>query len=211
MISPSPTKQPPNSAEPERKKVESSSAVEKADKKRKRSLLKSIFRPILKGIYYLLQAARNHKLLSLGAVILLLLSIGVTTYFTTGTLPFGIGSDPGEIRAQDIQSGGATVQRWLRAVRTGDTGTIQQIDANISQPPDANQLVSQLGQNQSRTWTGAKVLSSTTQADTTVDSFVAVDFSSGGTGGVVIFHFITIQGSENLYGIDVIGPRRAVQ
>jgi len=90
MISPSPTQPPPApvSAIPERKIVDSTVRAG-SEKSRSGRVFKAILRPLLKLIYYLIQFVKGHKLLSLGALLLLLASIALTNYVATGVTPFG--------------------------------------------------------------------------------------------------------------------------
>jgi hypothetical protein len=219
MISP-PTQQPsdqenPNTTKP--REVKLTPARKRAGQTRTARFVKAIFRPFFKGIYYTLKFVRGHKLLSLGIIILLLASIAATDYFATGQLPYGVGSDPFDFHVRGTNGGGDIVKNWLYALRNGDASTLQLLDANISQPPDPNQLVSQFGQTKSRTWKAINVISAYSESDTTIDSFVEVDFSANGPGGsttgIVLFHFVTISqgGSEALLNAQPIDFRKPLQ
>src|SRR5579872_7127348 len=97
MIGPSPTKQRPErdvkdgklevktpEAKAEARPVKSTPARRRTGQTPLALFIKAIFRPIFKGIYYLLQAIRGHKWLTLAIIVLLLASISATTFFTTG-------------------------------------------------------------------------------------------------------------------------------
>jgi hypothetical protein len=205
MISPSPTQQPPEQGanDAERRQVRSTPARRRTGQTPAALFLKALFRPIFKLIYYTFRFIRGHKVLSLVALLLLLTSITLTTYATTGQWPYGIGNDPFDFHVRGTNGGGDKVKDWLYALRNGDTSTLQLLDSNMSQPPDPNQLVSQFGQTKARTWKAINVMSVYSQSDTTIDSFVEVDLSSSGPGGdtagMVVFHFVTLsQGSADL-------------
>src|SRR5260221_7425172 len=87
-------------------------------------IVKSIFRPIFKGIYYLLRGIRTHKLVTLVFILILLASSTVATYLTTGSLPLGIGNDPFNFHIRGGNGGGDAVKNWLYAVRDGDAAAV---------------------------------------------------------------------------------------
>ncbi len=219
MISPSPTQPPPQitpiSTEPETKIV--LSTPEKG-KTRRGGVVKAILRPPLKLIYYLIRFIRGHKLLSLGALLLLLLSTSLTTYLATGTLPLGIASDPVSYSLRNVD-GGAAIKKWLYAVRDGDTKTLQEMQSTmptgISQPPDPTQLTTQFSQTSGRAWKSVHVVGAYTQDDTTEDTFVEVELASDATSSTasasIVFHFVTIQGQDQLFGVDLSSARKAIQ
>jgi hypothetical protein len=213
MISPSPTQPPPitpASPEPEKKVVPSTPGKGKT---RSGGVVKAILRPPLKLIYYLIQFIRGHKLLSLGALLLLLLSISLTNYFATGALPLGISNDPVGYSLRNV-SGGDAIKQWLYAVRDGDTKTLQSMQANMTQPPDPTQLTTQFSQGSGRVWKSVDLVGTYTQGDTTQDTFVEVELAQsagGSTDTSVIFHFITIQGQNQLFGVDISSARKAIQ
>jgi hypothetical protein len=206
MISPSPTQQPPeqnNENEAERRPVRSTPARKRTGQTPAAIFAKALFRPIFKLIYYFFRFVRGHKVLSLVALLLLLTSITLTTYATTGQWPYGIGSDPFDFHVRGTNGGGDKVKDWLYALRNGDTSTLQLLDSNMSQPPDPTQLVSQFGQTKARAWKAINVMSVYSQSDSSIDSFVEVDLSASGPGGntdgMVVFHFVTFsQGSTDV-------------
>jgi hypothetical protein len=198
ISSPSPTQQPPDpDVKPEEKKVRSTPARRRAGQTPAALFVKAIFRPIFKGIYYLLRGIRTHKLVTLAIVVLLLISVFATSYFSTGLLPFGIGHDQFDFHVNGKNGGGDLVKNWLYALRDGDVATLSLLQKDISQPQDPNQLVSQFSQAKAHlTWKTINVISAFSESDTTVDSFVEVDLSAtgpgGNTSGIVIFHFTTL-------------------
>ena len=217
MISPSPTQQPPeqNSENDEqRRSVRSTPSRRRAGQTPAALFMKAIFRPIFKLIYYTFRFIRGHKVLSLVAILLLLTSITLTTYATTGQWPYGIGSDPFDFHVRGTNGGGDKVKAWLYALRNGDTTTLQLLDSNMSQPPNPGQLVNQFGQTKARTWKAINVMSDYSQSDTSIDSLVEVDLSStgpgGSTDGMVIFHFVTVSpgSTDVLLSANVINFRK---
>jgi hypothetical protein len=196
MISPSPTQQPPEQTTPESRKIEYA-ARQRAGETSTARFIKAIFRPIFRGIYYLLRAMRNHKLVTFIMILLILGSAIVANYALTSELPFGIGNDPFNFHVKGGNGGGEQVQNWLYAMRDGNLAALQLLDKDMSQPPNVQQLVSQFSQRQGHlTWKTINVLSVFQESDTTIDSFVEVDLSAtgpaGNTSGYVIWHFETV-------------------
>jgi len=219
MISPTPTRQPEQKPEPEQKKVvRSTPARRRAGQTPVALFFKAIFRPIFKGLYYVVQGIRHHKLVTLGVILLLLISITATTYVTTGEFPFGIGHDPFNFQVKGAKDdGGTLVQNWLYALRNGNVSALKLLDSNMAQPPDPNQLVSQYSQTQGGlAWESINVVGEHAESDTTVDTFVEVDVSSHGPGGPItgylLWHFTTASGANGplLLGVDYIGLRAPV-
>ena len=196
MISPSPTQQPPEQTSPESRKVEYASR-QRAGQTPTARFFKAIFRPIFRGIYYLLRAMRNHKLVTFIMILLILGSAIAANYTLTNELPFGIGNDPFNFHVKGGNGGGVQVQNWLYAMRDGNVATLQLLDKDMSQPPNVQQLVSQFSQPKGHlTWKTISVLSVFQESDTTIDSFVEVDLSAtgpaGNTSGYLIWHFETV-------------------
>src|SRR5262249_12140863 len=151
----------------------------------------------------LIQFMKGHKMLTLGALLLLVLSISLTNFVATGTSPFGVGSDPIETGLRNVGAAG-NIKTWLYAVRDGDGITMTRLEDNVQGAPDTQQLINQLTQTTGRVWKSVHVVGTTMQEDTTEDSFVEVELAQNATAPTsmnVIFHFITIQGSESIYGI----------
>ena len=197
MISPSPTQRPPEqTTEPEPKKVEYTPR-KRAGQSPGALFVKGIFRPIFKGIYYLLRAIRNHKLVTLVMILLILGSAIAANFAVTGGWPFGIGNDQFNFHIHGTSGGGEQVQNWLYALRDGNTAQLAFLDKSMSTPPDPQQLVNQFSQkNAHLTWKTISVLSAFQESDTTIDSFVEVDLSASGPGGnasgYMIWHFETV-------------------
>lgn len=196
MISPSPTQQPPEQTSPESRKVEYASR-QRAGQTPTARFFKAIFRPIFRGVYYLLRGMRNHKLVTFIMILLILGSAIAANYALTSELPFGIGNDPFNFHVKGGNGGGGQVQNWLYAMRDGNVGTLQLLDKDMSQPPNVQQLVDQFSQPKGHlTWKTINVLSVFQESDSTIDSFVEVDLSAtgpaGNTSGYLIWHFVTV-------------------
>ncbi len=217
MLTPSPTQQPPSLPEPgndDKYKLPSRKGEQPFG-----LFLKAIFRPILKGLYYILRFMGSHKLLTLLLLILLIGSGVFTSFLVTKQGPFGIGNDPFQLRVDGkLVGGGDNIRNWLYHLRDGNAVALSLDDKDISQPPDPTQLISQYSQpGANLQWKDINVLSSYQQSDTTVDTFVSVDLAAKGPGGqtkgVVIFHFVTVaQGSSAvLFAVDTTGIRALLQ
>lgn len=216
MISPSPTQQPPKAPTPERKEIKLTPLKRRMGETPGARFVKAIFRPFFKGIYYTIQFIKGHKLLSFIALVLLLISISVTNFFSTGLWPLGIGNDQFNFHVHGTNGGGDAVKNWLYALRKGDVSTLKLLDADMSSPTDPTQLVSQLGETSSRKWNSITVLGVSTESDSTIDSFVEVDTTSQGPGGptdgMVIFHFVTfVQSKEYLLSATPIDLRKPLR
>ena len=196
MISPSPTQQPPEQTTPESKKVEYTSR-QRAGQTPTARFFKAIFRPIFRGIYYLLRGMRNHKLVTFIMILLILGSAVAANYALTREGPFGIGNDPFNFHVKGGNGGGEQVQNWLYAMRDGNVVALNLLDKNISSLPNVQQLVDQFSQPKGHlTWKTINVISAFQESDSTIDSFVEVDLSAtgpgGNTSGYVIWHFLTV-------------------
>ena len=212
MLSPSPTQQPPEHTTPESKKVEYSSR-QRAGQSPTAQFFKAIFRPIFRGIYYLLRGMRNHKLVTFIMILLILGSAMAANYALTSELPFGIGNDPFNFHVKGGNGGGEKVQNWLYAMRDGNVVVLQFLDKDMVQPPDVQQLVNQFSQPKGHlTWKAINVLSVFQESDSTIDSFVEVDLSAtgpgGNTSGYLIWHFDTVsQNGGVLINVTVVDDR----
>lgn len=196
MLSPTPTQKPPAQQAEQKKTVKMTPSRKRAGQTPLALFVKGIFRPIFKGIYYLLVGMRTHKLLTLGVVLLLLVSVFVTNYVAVGTFPFGIANDPFNFHVHGTNGGGDQVKNWLYSLRDGNVSAINLLDSNVQQPPDANQLISNYSQSQAHLyWRAITVVGVYSESDTTTDSFVEVDVSANGPGGAVtgfmLWHFMT--------------------
>ena len=198
MLSPSPPQRPPEQTQPEPKKVVRTPARQRAGETSTALFIKRIFRPIFKGIYYLLRGMRNHKLVTFIMLLLILGSATAANYAVTRQFPFGIGNDPFNFHIRGSNGGGDQVKNWLFALRDGNVVALSLLDKDIPPPrPDAQQLVSQFSQSQGHlTWKTINVISAFQEADSSIDSFVEVDLSATGPGGNVsgfmLWHFETV-------------------
>ena len=193
--SPSPTQQPPEQPTPEPKKITSTPRRRTGETPAAR-FIKRLLRPLFKGLYYLLRAFRNHKLVSLLAILLILGSATAVNYYKTGYLPFSIGKDQFDFNVHGTSGGGDQVRNWLYALRDGNVTTLAVLDRFMSQPPDPQTLVDQYSQPKAHlTWKTINVVGVQQEADTSVDSFVEVDLAASGPGGTTseyaLFHFVT--------------------
>ena len=195
MSSPSPTQQPPEQPTSGPKKI-TSTPRRRAGQSSVALFVKRLLRPLFKGLYYLLRAVRNHKLVSLLAILLILGSATAVAYYETGNLPFSIGKDPFNFNVHGTSGGGEQVKNWLYALRDGNVTTIAVLDRFMSQPPDPQTLVDQFSQPKAHlAWKNINVVGVQQESDTSVDSFVEVDFAASGPGGTTaeyaMFHFVT--------------------
>ena len=225
MISPpstSPNQTPPTTPPATEPKVVKSTLIRRPGQSPAARTAKAIFRPILKAIYYSIQWLRKHAALSILALVLLIASIFITSYVTTGELPAGIGQDQFNFNLHGTDGGGLTVKNWLYALRDGDLSTLTLLSKNMSPAPaqsDLQNYISQFSQSkaQNRMWSDVVVLRAYEQTDTTVDSFVQVTLTASGPGGSTegyfIVHFITISanGQELLLQAQPISFRPPIQ
>ncbi len=214
MIGPSPTQQKPErDVKPEVKQIRSTPARRRTGQTPMARFFKAIFRPILKGVYYLLRGIGGHKLLTLAMILLLVASVAATTFFSTGQFPLGIGSDPFNFHVRGTNGGGDVVKNWLYALRDGNASQMSLLEKNISSPPDPQQFINQFSQSTAHlTWKSINVTGVYTESDATVDSFVEVDLAAAGPGGPVtgllLWHFVTFsQGSELLLKVNLVDFR----
>jgi hypothetical protein len=179
--------------------------------------VKSLLRPPIKGLYYLIAVIKTHKLLTLGALILLIASISLTTLFTTRSLPFGIGRDPWNlnINGPHADAHGEVIKGWLYDLRTGQSASLSLRDRYISQPPDVSQLIQTFSEARTNlTWKSVNVIGSIQESDTTVDTVVQIQFEtngpSGATTAVLVLHFVTAVSSSGqavLMDVNVVSTR----
>ncbi len=200
MLSPSPTQQPPvpPTPAPEQKKVGLTPIKPRIGQAPLALFVKGIFRPIFKGIYYLLQGIRKHKLVTLVFILILLASSSIATYVTTGSLPLGIGNDPFNFHIRGGNGGGDAVKNWLYAVRDGDATAVSLNQRFVQQPPNPDQIINQFSEKKAHlTWKSINIIGVYSEADSTIDSFVEVDLSATGPGGsvsgILVWHFTTVQ------------------
>ncbi len=217
MISPSPTQQPP-APQPEQKKVSSTPIRPRVGQTPTALFIKSIFRPIFKGIYYLFRWIGGHKLITLALILVVLASSVITTYVTTRALPFASNDSLKPIAAYD-QGSADHIKAWLDALQNGNAAklnALQAIMVQTSVQPDTQSLVSRYGQPQTgQTWIFIKVLGVHTGTDPGLDSFVEVDLSAPGGGStissVLLIHFTTVPAlGGRIFAIDVMTPRQII-
>lgn len=218
MISPTPTQQQPEQGpKPEQKKVISTPSRPRVGETPTALFVKAIFRPIFRGIYYLLRAIASHRLVTLIVLLLFLVSASVATYFTTGAFPLGIGNDQFNFHVHGTNGGGDQVKNWLYALRDGDATTISLLDKEMSQPPDPNQLVTQYSQPKAHlTWKNITVVGVYSESDSSIDSIVEIDLSAtgpgGNTSGILIWHFVTLsQNGGVLLNVNLVDFRAPLQ
>jgi hypothetical protein len=211
MLSPSPTQQPP-APESEKKKVALTPTRRTIGQTPEALFVKAIFRPIFKGLYYLIVAMRSHKRVTLIVLVLLLASVALTNYLTTGVWPFGVATDPFNFHVHGTAGGGDKVKSWLFHLRDGNVAALQLDEKDMSQPPAPDQLIAQYSEKNNLTWRAINVLSVSTESDTTIDSFVEIDVVTHGPGGdtkgFLIWHFVTIaQNGGALLSVDLVGSQ----
>ena len=171
MLSPSPT-QPPPAPESGKKKVTLTPA-RRTGQTPFALVLKAIFRPIFRGLYYVIASMRGHPWTTLSVIVLLLASIAVTNYFTTGTWPFGIANDQFNFHVHGTTGGGEKVKSWLFHLRDGNVAALQLDEKDMSQPPSPDQLIAQYSEAKNNlTCKSIIVLSVFTEAYTTIVSLV---------------------------------------
>lgn len=238
MSSPSPTQPPPTQTPalipekkpipiPEQKEKQALTVERQASKAtplkrrigetRTALIVKGILRPFIKALYYLSNWTKKHKLASLSIILLLVASIGATTYYVTGQLPLGINHDPYNFNYDGGKGEGNLVKSWLYALRDGETTHLILLDQNISagQAPDPTQLVAQFSQTKAHlTWGETSVIAVQQQPDSTVDSIVQVPILANGPGSsvkaMILWHFVTASAngqSPLLLGVDLISMR----
>jgi hypothetical protein len=217
MLSPSPTRQPP-APQPEQKKTSSTPSKRRLGRTPTALFVKSVFRPIFKGIYYVLRLIRGHKLIALALILVLLASSSITTYVATGSWPL-VSVDPLlPIAATDLNSANH-IRDWLYALRDGNTSKLQALEADMLQTnlqPDPASLVARYGQPQTgNTWVSISVMAVHTASDRlSLDSFVEVDLAAPAStkdtiSSIVIFHFTTVPAAKGrIFVIDVLPPRQ---
>jgi hypothetical protein len=184
-------------------------------------VVKAILRPIFKALYYLIRAIRTHKLVSLIALILLVASIMLTNYFTTGTTPFSSSSaNSVQENVQGTSTVPASVQNWLVALRTGDLNSMEALQKTIPSTqvsPDAAAYILLYSEKYGGvTWTNLNITGSQA-ADKTEDIYVEIDMTAPATTAgaapaklIVLWHFTTIpQLNNSIFRIDFISVRQS--
>jgi hypothetical protein len=219
ISSPSPTQQPPRLPASEQTPVKMTPIKRRAGESAFALAIKGIFRPLFKGIYYLIRAIRSHRLATLLIIVLLAASVSVTNFLTVGYWPFGIGRDPyATVSTSGHTSNSDHILNWLYALRDGDASKMSLIESELTMttPPDPTQLILAFSQPQGHlTWKSINFAGSYTESDTTVDTFVAVEVTGSGPGGVVkgviTFQFVIDPSSQGRILIIYTPQARAVQ
>ena len=235
MISPSPTPPAPmppvipgpgpsdritqQAAEP--KKVKLTPAKKRAGQAPLALFVKAILRPIIKLLYYLINGMRKHKIVALIAIILLLGSIGLTSYVLTGTVPL-VGGGANDAVSQQIKANAQlndNVKVWLYALRDGDLSTLEKMDQSMSQPPDTALYVLQYSEKYSGVkWNSISVVGPVTASDKLIDAYVEVNMkpsasttaSTGATTEVILWHFSTYPLPDGrIFSIDKVTARES--
>ena len=210
MVSPSSTQPPVQPASEQKRTVRSTPARRQPGQSATARAVKAVFRPILKGLYYLLRGIRRHFALAAAIILLLALSISVTNYLTTGRFPFDIGNDPFNFHVHGTAGGGDRVKSWVYHLREGNAAALKVDEKDMVQPPDPAQLVQQYSQTKtSLTWKDPVVVGIYSAQDTTIDSFVEIDIVTHGPGGnlkgQLVWHFVTLaQGGGLLLSVDLV-------
>jgi hypothetical protein len=217
MISPPPAQSSPSQEAPatERKYVGSTPARKRIGQTPAALLIKAIFRPLFKGLYYTMRWVGSHKLVSLLALLLLVGSIFVTSILSTGKTPLGNGSDVVKQAANSHPNLSPYVQNWLVALRDGDINNLEQLEKNLSQsapPPNTASWVLEFSQSRAQTsWQSVNVISITNGPDKAVDTFVEVQLqlsqNAGGNKALAIYHFVTDPLSGRIIFIDLVQAR----
>lgn len=227
MISPPPTQPQPlpiptppeqkRESRPEKRPIRATPLKKRMGETPMAQAIKAVLRPPIKALYYLITSIRTHRRLSLLAIVLLIASISLTTFFTTGAFPFGIGSDQWKISVNGGQADaqGELIRTWLYALRDGDAVQLSLLDSNMSSPPDVSTLLSTYSPTQTHlTWKSINVIGSYQGSDTIVDTFVSVEVGangpSGQSSGLVFWHFITVTSSGKAYLLGVSASNRAI-
>jgi hypothetical protein len=222
MLSQLPTqRQPeqPQEPKPEQKKVISTPSRKRVGQTPAALFVKAIFRPIFKGLYYLLQGIRNHKLVALLAILIFIGTSILANSLVTKTWPFSSNPDPVQSLTQRDKSSGDNVRNWLYALRDANAGlmTGYQQGLIMSQPPNVSQLITAFSQSQGNvTWKDISVISVSSESDTTLDSFIQVNVTvpgrAGPTGAILIWHFVTLpQQAGRILFIDLVSFRQLLQ
>ncbi len=221
MLSPSPTQPPPVQtapvpALPEPKQVKLTPARRRAGQAPLARAIKAIFRPILKLLYYIIRWIRAHKLATLLAILLLVGSIFLTSYFVTKTMPF-FGPDQVEKSVKGNPQLSPDVKAWILALRSGDVGTMKALDKGVitTQPPDDASYVLEFSEQQAQTkWTAVKLLGINTSTDGVVETFLEVDFTapaSAGGGNIVTFWHFTTAPSGRILALNFDTGRQSIR
>lgn len=229
MISPSPAPPPPIQTRPvpvqtpeqpaqaEEKKVKLTPARKRVGQAPLALFIKAVFRPIFKGLYYLIGWMRKHKLAAFIAIVLLISSIFLTSYLFTGTVPLvGTGADSVQKQIKNNAQLSPEVQDWLTSLRGGNINSLIADQKNIqsARAPDTALYVLEFSEQTGMKWNSINVDSVSTAPDGTIDTYVRVAVtitsSTGTANAYILWHFTTDPGGRILY-LDYVGIRQSLQ
>ncbi len=183
---------------------------------------KALLRPLFKALYYLIQAIRTHKWLTLSILVLLLAGVSFTSRFITGSwIPFS--STSGTV-VQPLQGNpqlSPDVHNWLVALRDADINELIAIEQSMpttAKPNNTALYMLQYSQARANmTWTAVKVTNISVAPDGTQDTYVEVDMTTPATSTqaatniIVLWHFTTIpQLSGRIVSIDLVSSRQSL-
>lgn len=178
-------------------------------------VIKAIFRPILKVLYYSIKWIRSHRTVSLLAILLLIAGV-VGTLFLEGGASLGGSANSGAV-AQAVKSNqelSPDVQNWLLALKNGDLTTMLSIDKSINpttRPPDTALYILEFSEPHAGvTWTNVAITGMSQGPDGLTDTFVEIVMTQPSTNGggttVSLWHFsTTIDG--RIYLLDYVSAR----
>jgi hypothetical protein len=221
MLSPSPTQQPPAPApapeqKPEPKKVAFTPIRRRTGQAPAALFVKSIFRPIFRRLYHLIQWIRRHKLASFLIPVFFVASILVTNYLVTRNMPRA--SSAGSL-SQSIATGRANafgdIDTWLTGLKQGDLVAMMNVEKRIptAQRPISASYVLEFSQKAGATWKSEKLIGDSVATDhATEDVFVEVDITdSQGTNAILIWHFTIVPALDGrILSIDLVSARQAL-
>lgn len=219
MLSPSPTQQPPAPApeqKPEPKKVAFTPIRRRPGQAPAALFVKSIFRPIFRIFYYLIQWIRRHKLASFLIPVFFVASILVTNYLVTRNTPRPSSADS---LSQSLTTGRTNalsdVATWLDGLKQGNLAAMRNVETRIptAQRPTSASYVLEFSQRAGATWKSEKLIGDSVAADhATEDIFVEVDITdSQGTNAILIWHFTIVPALDGrILSIDLVSARQAL-
>jgi hypothetical protein len=223
MLSPSPTQQPPAPTpapeqKPEPKKIAATPIRGRPGQTPAALFVKSIFRPIFRILYHLIQWIRRHKLPSLLMLVFFVASIIVTNYLVTKNISSTSSADP---LSRSIATGRANglndIKTWLDALRQGNLISMQNVEKRIpsaQRPASATYVLEFSEKSGGVTWKSLKLIGDSLAADkATEDVFVELDITDAqGANGIVIWHFAIIPSLDGaILSIDLVSFRQALQ
>ena len=219
MLGQLPTQQQPEQPDPEQKKVIYTPRKKRSGQTPAALFVKAIFRPIFKGIYYILRGIRSHKLVSLLAILIFIGAAIVANSLVTKTWPFISNPDPVQSLTQHDQASGTNVRGWLYALRDGNANVMTGYQQGLimQTPPNVSQLIGAFSQSKANiAWKDISVISVYSESDTTLDSFIKVNVTvpgqAGPSGAILIWHFVTLPlPAGRILFIDLVSSRQLLQ